>query len=294
MAKAEVIAHGESFERAYLEIGNVCNLDCSFCVRSKRAKRIMSRDEIRATLAALSGRVKFVYLHVLGEPLLHPELDFALSLIGESGMRACITTNGTLLGARQDMLLSHSGTLHKVSISLHAPEGNGIVELTEYIDTVSGFAKRAAEAGIFTVLRLWNLDSELHAGKNSKNGTIEELIRERLGDSWQRRGMGYKIGERIFIEYGEVFEWPIESSGEARDRLFCHALTSQIAILSDGTVVPCCLDADGDMPLGNIFTEELDAIVDGERATAIREGFMKRQAVEELCRRCTYARRFRS
>lgn len=280
-------------ERAYLEISNICNLNCSFCQKSKREKRIMTKDETATALSRLAGRVKYVYLHVMGEPLLHPELDEILFQVGRCGMRACITTNGTLLGTRGDILLRHADVLHKVSVSLHAPEGNGEDELDEYVGAVCDFAKSARDVGIFTVLRLWNLDSELHLGKNKQNAKIESIIRERLGDGWQKRGMGYKICERVFIEYGEVFEWPAESSGEERERLYCHALADQIAILCDGTVVPCCLDADGNMPLGNILKDELEEILDSPRARAIKEGFAKKQAVEALCKKCTYARRFK-
>ncbi|MBQ8289682.1 MAG: radical SAM protein [Clostridia bacterium] len=284
----------KSYERAYLEIGNVCNLNCSFCQKSKREKRIMTTEETSLALWRLAGYVKYVYLHVMGEPLLHPALDEILLQIKKYGMRACITTNGTLLGKRGDALLRHADVLHKVSVSLHAPEGNGNYELTEYVETVCDFAREAAAAGIFTVLRLWNLDSELHSGKNTQNAKIEGIIRERLGDGWQRRGMGFKVCERVFIEYGEVFEWPSEASGEERDRLYCHALSGQLAVLSDGTVVPCCLDADGHMALGNIFKDELGTILASPRAVAIREGFAKKQAVEPLCRKCTYARRFKT
>ncbi len=286
-------ANAALLERAYLEIGNICNLDCSFCVKCTRPRKFMTKEEIRATLAKLVGRVKFVYLHVLGEPLLHPELENVLSFVREFGMKACITTNGTLLKTRGEILLANSEHLHKVSVSLHAPEGNGITDFDEYLTSVCRFARAAAERGIFTVLRLWNLDSELHSGKNSQNEKIKTTLQKELGDGWVRRGQGYRIRERIFIEYGEVFEWPAESSGEARERLYCHALSSQVAILADGTVVPCCLDANGEMPLGNIFDSTLDGILSGERATAIREGFVRREAVEELCKRCTYARRFK-
>ena len=89
-----------------------------------------------------------------------------------------------------------------------------------------------------------------------------------------------------------MFDWPDMSAEELGENCFCYGLRDQVGVLCDGTVVPCCLDHDGDIPLGNLFERELDEILVSPRAGAIREGFSHRLAVEELCRRCGYARRF--
>ena len=138
-------------ERAYLEIGNVCNLDCSFCVKCKREKRIMTKDEADIALGRLSGMVKFVYLHVLGEPLLHPELDDILSLVKKHRLKACITTNGTLLDKRSEVLLKNADTIHKVSISLHAPEANAAFSADGYLNSCIAFAKAAYASAVITI-----------------------------------------------------------------------------------------------------------------------------------------------
>ena len=70
------------------------------------------------------------------------------------------------------------------------------------------------------------------------------------------------------------------------------ALRDQLAVLCDGTVVPCCLDGEGELALGNLFRQELEDILRGERAAAIHAGFDARRPAEELCRRCGYAERF--
>ena len=64
-------------------------------------------------------------------------------------------------------------------------------------------------------------------------------------------------------------------------------------MLADGTVVPCCLDHEGDIALGNIFEGSMEEILASERASAIYEGFRDHRATEELCRKCGYARRFK-
>jgi radical SAM protein with 4Fe4S-binding SPASM domain len=72
----------------------------------------------------------------------------------------------------------------------------------------------------------------------------------------------------------------------------CRGLRDHLAILVDGTVVPCCLDADGQVALGNIFRQPLVAILASPRALRLREGFGHQWLVEPLCRRCAYRQRF--
>ena len=67
----------------------------------------------------------------------------------------------------------------------------------------------------------------------------------------------------------------------------------QIASLADGTVVPCCLDSEGEIALGNLFETDMETILSSPRARAMREGLTAGKMIEPLCQKCTYARRFR-
>ena len=279
-------------ERLYVEIGNICNLSCSFCPKTKRKARQMTSAEFEEILKKSKGMVKYLYLHVMGEPLLHPELDKMLMLAKEYSMPVCITTNGTLLSKRGDVLLSHVDIIHKVSISLHAPEGNSMYDLEEYLSSAANFASSASEAGIFTVFRLWNADSADAKGRNLSNPKIEEFLYSRFEGPYTKRPRGIRLAKYIFLEYGDTFVWPIESDADEREALYCHALSDQVAILADGSVVPCCLDSEGVMTLGNIFTSSLAEILEGERAVKIKKGFGNGCAEEPLCKKCSYARRF--
>ena len=85
------------YSRVYVEITNICNLRCSFCHGHSRPPRQMSRDEFCRVLQQLQGKTQYVYYHLMGEPLLHPQLPEFLSLAAQEGFRSVITTNGTLL-----------------------------------------------------------------------------------------------------------------------------------------------------------------------------------------------------
>lgn len=291
-----------SLNRAYVEIGNVCNLACSFCPGTTREARRMTEAEFCCVAEKLRPHTEYLYLHVMGEPLFHPTLDRFLLIASEYGFRVCITTNGTLLGTRGNVLLSHAETIHKVSISLHSMEGNDVVSAVEgeldgrteaYLHSAVDFAYEASARGIYTVFRLWNLDSAEHKGSHRENDAILSYLHTAFPDEWKERHDGMRLMKNVFLEYAEIFTWPTESEAEEQESGFCHGLCDQIAVLADGTVVPCCLDSEGEIALGNLYDSTLDAILASDRATAMREGFRNRKLVEPLCRTCTYARRFR-
>ncbi|MBQ9460155.1 MAG: radical SAM protein [Oscillospiraceae bacterium] len=276
-------------KKAYVEITNVCNLRCAFCPGTSREPRTMTADEFARILDKLRAHVAYIYLHLMGEPLLHPELDALLRLVGERGMKACVTTNGTLLGKRARTLLA-APALHKVSVSLHSVEENGgdPREAREYLETVWAFAAQAAARGVIVALRLWN-----EGAADTGNEAILDFLREKTGCAdWQEtRARSFRLAQRLYLERETAFDWP-DAGAEEVSTEFCLALREQLGVLADGTVVPCCLDHDGELALGNLFDEELDAILAGPRARAIYDGFSRRSPAEGLCRRCGYATRF--
>ena len=249
------------FNRAYVEITNVCNLRCDFCPGTVRPAGFMTVADFAAAAAALRPYTDYLYLHVMGEPLLHPDLESILAVAHEQGFRVCLTTNGTLLPRRGPALLA-APALRKVSVSLHSFEGNGGGDATDYINGVWHFAAAFAGEGRLCALRLWN-----EGGAETQNQAICRLLSEKK------------------------FDWPALDA-PAQNVTFCHGLRRQIAVLWDGTVVPCCLDGQGVMALGNLFTTPLSDILQSPRARAIYDGFSRREAVEPLCRRCGYAARF--
>lgn len=274
------------FAKAYLEISNICNLSCSFCPGTKRAPRRMSEEEFRMALTRLSGYVEYLYFHLLGEPLCHPELKGFLKIAREMGYKVTLITNGTLIDRVSDTLLTSD--VYKTVFSLHSFEANSMtLELEKYLDSVFSFGKKV-NGRFITVFRLWN-----NGGQDTLNGEIISKLSEYFPRPWQENRAGMKIGEKVFLELGDRFDWPSLSGEDEGGNAFCYGLRDQIGILADGTVVPCCLDNDGTIALGNIFSSNLGEILEAPRAQNIYNGFSNRCAVEELCRKCTYARRFK-
>ena len=275
-------------DKIYLEITNVCNLDCTFCHKTKREKKLMSEEAFAEILEKIRGKAKYLYMHLMGEPTLHPSLSHFVKKARENGFLPAITTNGSLLHKSGADLIAAQP--YKVSVSLHAKDANPAFGADGYLESCVDFARRAAESGTFVALRLWNL------GTDADNSAVLSYLHVAFPGEWRdlRGGSSHRLCERVFLEWGEHFDWPDTKAPEcdADADMFCYGLRDQIGILVDGTVVPCCLDADANLALGNIHNTDLDAILTSERARKIYDGFTRRRAVESFCRKCGYARRF--
>ncbi len=273
------------YSKVYVEITNLCNMHCSFCHGHKRPPRRMNAEEFALILDKLTGQTKYLYYHLMGEPLTHPLLPAFLRMAGKRGFKSIITTNGTLLKQRGTELLSAG--VHKVNISLHSFEDGTPEDHARYVHELADFAKSAASKGTIVSFRLWNRGVD-----GGKNEVSLNLLREHIPGDWVENSRGLRIRDKIFLEWGERFEWPDSNAEIKGTRFFCYGLKDHFGILADGTVVPCCLDSDGVIALGNIFTEDIDAILRSERARKMVEGFRCGAASEDLCRRCGYAQRF--
>lgn len=273
------------YNKVYVEITNICNRNCSFCHGHSRAPRQMSTEEFTCILDKLTGHTKYIYYHLMGEPLIHPQLHNFIKMAGARGYKSILTTNGTLLSDRQDALLQAG--LHKVNISIHSFEEDCHEDHIRYICSLTDFAKKAASAGTIVVFRLWN--KGLDGGKNE---FALKLLQENISGGWVENTRGIRVRDKIFVEFGERFAWPDSNAEIQGNKFYCYGLKDQFGILSDGTVVPCCLDSDGIINLGNIFTEDIEEILHSKRALDIVKGFQCGKAAEDLCKRCQYAQRF--
>ena len=274
------------YSRVYVEITNICNRSCSFCPGHNRETRRMTVEEFRTVTEKLLGITEYIYYHLMGEPLTHPDLPKLIRIATERGYKSAITTNGTLLDRVGDKLIAAG--VYKVNISVHSFEGGSADEYSKYIDTCMDFADRASRAGVLVVLRLWN---------NGYDGGMNDVtlarLKERFADGeWKYGSRGARIRHKLHLEYGDRFAWPDMNAEDGGDQVFCYGLSDHFSVLCDGTVVPCCLDRDGDIALGNIFDGDIAEILNCERALRIKEGFACHKAYEELCRKCGYARRF--
>lgn len=278
--------------KVYLEITNRCNLSCAFCPGTTRTPRSLSEEEFTFLAGRVTEFAEYLYFHLMGEPMAHPVLPKFIEITKDLGMKPIITTNGTLIEKRAADIIGAAP--YKINISLHAFEANPPgMSFEDYISSCLSFAKIAASSGIITVLRLWNLDGRADGALNNKNGQILDMMHCFFPEEWTQTRSGERLCERVFLEWGDKFDWPDADAEIISEKGFCYGLRDQIGVLSDGTVVPCCLDSNGDIALGNLFERPLEEILASPRARAIYDSFTAHECREELCKRCMRAGYYR-
>lgn len=304
------------FQKIYIEITNRCNLQCSFCPADTRPSKLLSPAEFEIIASQVSLWTDHICLHVKGEPLMHPQLSDILDIAAGHRLMVNLTTNATLLPQKGPLLLTETAP-RQVSLSLHSFEANIMhnQDFDTYLAEAIHFAKAfTARTPGYISFRLWNLIPEsigqiTAAGRCScsrQSGTADQRVRnqhilETLEAAYHllepiesrlHKYHGNSLAERTFLNFDQLFDWPDTNAPDYGPEGTCYGLRRQLAILSDGRVVPCCLDSEGRITLGNIFEETLSDILKKERSHRIVEGFCKHKIEEPLCRHCGYRSRF--
>ncbi len=267
----------KKFKKIYVEITNVCNLKCDFCPRSTRKAAFMSLEDFSLILEKIKDYTDYIYLHVMGEPFLHPDINRFIRLANEYKINVNITTNGFLLEKLENNL-----KIRQLNISLHSFQSMYGVTLDNYLNTIFCKAFELAKEGTYVNYRLW-----------VKNDTTKEIL-NRLMEKYHvvitDTDKTKTLSKNIFFSREEEFVWPINrlEEGSNYSTLTCRALKDHIAILVDGTIVPCCLDNDASIKLGNIFTDSLDTIMHNSFYVSLLQGFNENHKIHSLCQKCDF------
>ena len=289
----------------YIEITNVCNLNCSFCPCGKdsQGKRdFMSSELFERCIAESATVAENVYFHVLGEPTLHPGFGLFLKKLESTPLKLNLTTNGTTI-ARTGKLILASPAVRQVNFSTHA-----YAELTpeiasRHLQDVLDFCKlaNAERPDMYINLRLWNVGDD---ASNFWNETMLAKVNEAFCNAssgaepcqqisqehFCSRHKSFPVIGKIYLHQDSRFEWP--ELDERNTTGTCRALDTHVAILHDGRVVACCLDHSGQITIGKITDQSLAEILESPAAKSIREGFEKHELRHPLCQSCTFCKRF--
>lgn len=286
------------FHQAYIEVTNICGLACSFCPPKAQPSHTMEIPFFETVLNELHPYTREIALHVMGDPMVLSNLAAYLDCADRLGFRVTITTSGFYLdGLRREACFHPS--VKQVNISLNSFNKNSVARsLEEYLEPILELCdtKLERKKELFINLRVWNLD-DTHSEKGFNGelfGKLEEHFNLEAGAidsqiSGERQSI--RLASKILLHFDRYFAWPSLTNNIAGDG-YCHGLGGQIAVLSDGRVVPCCLDGEGIMELGNLHHTNLGKILQSKRSEAIVQGFLKGIAVEELCQKCSYKERF--
>ena len=270
-------------KRIYIEITNICNLNCSFCLNHQRKFESMSIEKFEEIILSIKDLCDYVYLHVQGEPLNHPNFYKILDICEANEMKVQLVTNGTFIN-KYDSLINYE-CLRKVSFSLHSIDYQSI-EIDEYMNDIFNFI--STNKNSYIELRFWNKDN-----LSLKSQQCLDIIKDKYELIETNKINSYKLDTKLFLHFDNQFQWPDKNSDPCLKMTSCHGGVNMIGILVDGTVVPCCLDAKGSINLGNIFNEDINQILQSERYIKLVKGFQNRNISEDFCKKCTYRLRFK-
>lgn len=263
------------FKKIYIETTNLCNLNCDFCIKNRRKKEIMTIQNFKIILSKIKNYTNYIYLHILGEPLLNPKLNEFILLASNEGFNINITTNGYLIDKIKD-----NKNIRQVNISLHSFDVKYNVELKKYLNNIFDSVEKLIKNDTYVSLRLW-----------VKNKYSEDIINEVNNYYKVNITKNTKIKENLFFNFEKQFIWPDLNNSYYNKSGKCYGLTDHIGILVDGTIVPCCLDTLGIINLGNIFKEEIDEILNKKTVIKMIEGFKNNKKEMELCKHCNFLER---
>ena len=281
------------FHKVYIELTNICGLHCSFCPTKTETPRVMEMKTFEKILQQLKPFTKNIALHVFGDPLTVKNLVNYLDLALQYNFKVDITTTGYYL-KKFDLNLFLHPTIKQINFSLNSYNKNEMkISLEEYLSPMFELCDLKLHRNIhhFINFRLWNLDS-LETEKKF-NADILKLLAKQFSVALSNitYDKPIRLENQILINFDHYFQWPNLETQKISNG-FCHGLSSQIAILSSGEVVPCCLDSFGKIDLGNIHKKTLKQILYSEKSLNIVNGFKNNIAVEELCQKCTFKERF--
>lgn len=267
-------------KRIYIEITNQCNLKCSFCKHNIRETKYMTIEEFKHILDEIEHVCKFIYLHVQGEPLLHPNLKEFIDIAYSRDFKIHITTNGSLISKNTFLV----DKVRKISFSLHSIPYQNINPI-DYINDILDFIDKCNDT--YCELRFYNENS-----MDLKSKTILNYLENNYSFKVTNKNKSYKIKEKVFVAFDNLFLWPSLNNPFVSDYGFCYGGLEMISILSNGNISACCLDSDGDINIGNIYNSKLSEILQSEKFLNIVNGFKNKKAIEQLCKHCTYRLRF--
>jgi len=260
------------YKKIYLEITNKCNLNCSFCIKNNRDKKFIGVDEYKEILNKIKDYTKYLYFHVSGEPLLHPSINDLIN-IGSNNFFINITTNGYLIKRIKD---NHN--IRQINISIHSYTDEYNISLVNYLNNICDVIDNLSDDTYFS-LRFWV--------NNEYNKEIIDYLSKRYNKDIKLEN-GFKIKDRVFISINKEFIWPDLENDYSNEVGTCYALKDHIGILVNGDIIPCCLDANGVIILGNIFKDNLDDIIKSNRYNKMLDGFKNNKKCEELCKKCNF------
>ena len=260
------------FKKIYFEITNMCNLSCPFCLKSLREKKSISFDEFKYVLKEIKPYTKYLYLHVLGEPLLYMSINEFIDY-ASNDFYINITTNGYLINNIK------TSNIRQINISLHSFSDKYNKTLDDYLNDIFNFESKYSNT-TYINYRLW-VDNPYYKD-------IINIISKHYNIFIPDKFTNIKLKNNVFINSSSKFDWPQDNNNEDNYNGVCYALKDHIAILSNGDVTACCLDGNGLLTFDNIFKKNFKEIILSDIFFSMKKDLINGMRKNELCKKCNF------
>lgn len=258
----------------------------------------MSLEKFESLNAQLKPYTKELAYHIVGDPLVLTNLNEYLNISLKYDLKVNITTTANNINEKHYLSLMNP-TIKQINFSINSYNANSHKKsLDEYLNPILNFVKFAQKQNheYFINFRIWNLDDTKSAKEFNKK--VFEKVNENFDcdidveEVYKTRPKNIKIARKVFFNFDEYFNWPNLKNEIVSTKGFCYGLDSHFGILSGGKVVPCCLDKDGVIDLGDVKENKLKDILSSKKVFDIQKGFKNNILLEELCQKCQYRTRF--
>lgn len=306
---------------AFLEITSRCNFRCRFCVhpQMRRPKMDMDANDAKRLIGQIaeSFAIDHLSLHLYGEPLLHDRVNELARYATQNRLNVNLTTNGAML-TKTKLKAFLDDNVWRIVLSIQHDEKDfgtrragkrwtaqsyfgHIAKLVQFFidyksrhadcptrleihylltgDIKPGVQLIENDADVAKVLNWWGKRLPDHFKPESNPNPIED----------QESGYRIQFGRDAYIRFKPAISFG-NAVGEAApdqcDNGYCFFPDSVLCILSDGNLVPCCIDFEGEMKMGNALESDIVTVWNGSRAREIRAAFERGEAPTDRCRQC--------
>ena len=270
------------FKFIYLEITNSCNLNCYFCPSSTlNTHEFIRVKDVQKYILDLKNYTDTFYLHILGEPLMHPNFEEIVELCNKNNLKVRVTTNGTLISKYNFQNINIS----KFNISLQSL----INFSTDYVDKYFNNLKEMLEQ-VHDKLENGNLGIDLRLWNDKNNINVQKL--NKLIMDYLDKIVQIDKYQNVRVSTEDEFTWPNELDACNSNVVKCLGGKTHLGVHVNGDVVLCCLDYQSKTKIGNLKSQSLKEILDGEIYQETMKALQAGKAYFPLCASCSYRNRF--
>ncbi|MGL2624995.1 radical SAM/SPASM domain-containing protein [Helicobacter pylori] len=276
------------FKKIYIELSDICGLQCGFCPNPKNIRGVMPLELFEKVCKEAAPLTPIITLHVLGDPCKLKNLNRYLNAAKRFSLKVDLVTSGVYLHNFETLL---QDAIYQISISLDAGlDNHNKLNQHRYIQKILEFCRYKFEKNSEVFLNLRIQDGTLEKHQNLIKPFLESFECVSL-ENLKSQGR-VRLFKKSFLNIQKTFKWPDLNAPNPLNQEskipYCYGLIKQIAILSNGVVVPCCMDTQAHINLGDLNHTPLKDVLNSQKAMAIKTHFLKGEALEPLCQNCSY------